>query len=331
MLRVWFSLLALGAASQAIAAGWNPKLAASYLDERQKQWFSWSVAARTGGPCVSCHTGVSYLIARPALRRVLGESEPTEWETGLRDALRARAGSKDAKAILKYETEPTATQAIGVESILAAVFLPDSTPARERLWELQKPGGEWNWFVLELDPWENNEAPYFGAALAALATQGAPPDRVAALRDYLLFNAPTQPLQNRLALLWTAKSLPGVAQRKWIDEAFAKQEKDGGWTTASMGPWKAREKAPPAAPGSNAYATAFAAFTLGEAGVPPADPRMVRALNWLRTHQDKTGGYWDAVSMNKPYPAGSRQEQFMREAATAYAAAALVKAEAGLR
>jgi len=45
----------------------------------------------------------------------------------------------------------------------------------------------------------------------------------------------------------------------------------------------------------------------------------------------KTGGYWDAVSMNKPYPAGSRQEQFMREAATAYAAAALVKAEEGAK
>jgi hypothetical protein len=149
---------------------------------------------------------------------------------------------------------------------------------------------------------------------------------VAALSQYLKSNAPSQPLQNRLALLWTAKGMPGVARREWIDEAFSKQEKDGSWTAASLGPWKLREKAP-AAPGPNAYATAFAAFALGEAGVPPTDPRLSRALAWLRAHQDKEHGYWDAVSMNKPYAAGSHQEQFMREAATGFAAAALLRAE----
>jgi hypothetical protein len=35
--------------------------------------------------------------------------------------------------------------------------------------------------------------------------------------------------------------------------------------------------------------------------------------------------------MNKRYPAGSMQEQFMRDAATGFAAAALVKAESSTR
>ncbi|MBS1855988.1 MAG: hypothetical protein JST11_11530 [Acidobacteria bacterium] len=333
MLRVWLCLVAFGAASQAAAANWNPKLAAAYLDERQGKWFDWPVARKTGGPCLSCHTGVPYLVARPLLRRALGENAPTKWETGLLDALRARVDSRDAKALFGQTREPHASESIGVESIFAAVFLRGSAAAMQRLWDLQLRDGQargaWNWFELELDPWENTDAPFFGAALAALAVKDSPyaaPDRVAALAAYLKSAAPQQPLQNRLALLWTAKSLSGVAKREWIEEAFASQEKDGGWTNASLGPWKTRENAPPSS-GSSAYATAFAAFTLIQAGVPVKDAGLARALDWLRSHQNPAQGYWDAVSMNKTYPEGSMQSQFMREAATGYAAAALALAE----
>jgi hypothetical protein len=316
----------------AIAAGWDPKAAAAFLDERQKQWFEWKVAARTGGPCVSCHTGLPYLIARPALRRVMGETAPTQWETGYLDALRARSGSTDAKAMLGFGKEPVASQSMGVESIFAALFLRDSAAARDRLWNLQlregNERGAWNWFQVQLEPWEETGAPFFGAALAAMALDHAPPpdrEQSAALTAYLKSAAADQPLQNRLELLWTARKLPGVTKREWIDEAFAKQSADGGWTNEAMGPWKEHKTAAPS-PGSNAYATAFATFALLEGGVKASDPRMVRGLNWLRTHQNERG-YWDAVSMNKVYEAGSMQEQFMRDAATGFAAAALIKAE----
>src|SRR5437870_2473349 len=76
-----------------LAGDWSPKLAAQYLDSRQKEWFAWPAAKRSGGPCISCHTGVTYMLARPALRRVLGEAEPTAYETGLVEGLRARVGS----------------------------------------------------------------------------------------------------------------------------------------------------------------------------------------------------------------------------------------------
>ncbi|HXA50729.1 MAG TPA: hypothetical protein VNV86_10515 [Candidatus Acidoferrum sp.] len=323
--------LGLGIAP-AMAAGWNPKQAAAFLDERQKQWFAWPVAARTGGPCLSCHTGLPYLIARPALRRVLGETAPTQWETGYLDALRARSGSTDAKAMLGFAKEPVATQSMGVESIFAALFLRDNAAARDRFWNLQlrdgKERGAWNWFQVQLEPWEETGAPFFGAALAAMALDNAPPadrEQVAALTAYLKGMAGEQPLQNRLELLWTARKLPGVTKREWIDEAFAKQSADGGWTNEALGPWKEHKTAVPS-PGSNGYATAFATFALLEGGVKASDPRMVRALDWLRGHQTE-GGYWDAVSMNKVYDAGSMQEQFMRDAATGFAAAALIKAE----
>ena len=51
-------------------------------------------------------------------------------------------------------------------------------------------------------------------------------------------------------------------------------------------------------------------------------PHLARALAWLRARQDPAG-YWDAVSMNKRYEAGSMMERFMRDATTSYAVLAL--------
>src|SRR5213594_4955085 len=85
--------------TRGFAQDWSPRLAAQYLDGRQKDWFVWKRAASADGPCVSCHTGMTYLLARPALRRALGESQPTPYERGLLDRLRANAGAKPASAL----------------------------------------------------------------------------------------------------------------------------------------------------------------------------------------------------------------------------------------
>src|SRR6266853_2730605 len=90
-------MIAFGGMS--LAADWSPQRAAQYLDSRQKEWFAWKEAASADGPCVSCHTGMTYLLARPALRQRLGESQPTPYETGLLDRLRAKAGAKPAGAL----------------------------------------------------------------------------------------------------------------------------------------------------------------------------------------------------------------------------------------
>ena len=51
----------------ALSGDWNPKLAEQYLDSRQKEWVAWPHALESGVACVSCHTGLPYLVARPAL------------------------------------------------------------------------------------------------------------------------------------------------------------------------------------------------------------------------------------------------------------------------
>lgn len=327
--RLLFPLLL--ASALASAADWNPKLAAQYLDTRQQEWFARPRAASSDGPCVSCHTGMPYLLARPALRRILGEKEPTAYETGLLNRLRAKAGEKP----------PGALQ--GVESIFAALFLARQDPsgaatgrAFDQLASLQvREGrliGAWPWYNANLDPWETPPSFFYGAALAGLALGSAPDEvrsraaageQIHALKAYLDARLADQPLHSRLALLWASTKLPSLlahdTRQALIDEILRKQQPDGAWSIESLGPWSNHADAP-ASTGGNAYATAFTAYVLQQAGV--AAPR---ALEWLAAHQDRDVGAWPAVSMNKHYPAGSMEEKFLQDAATAFAALALIE------
>ena len=326
-----------------LAGDWSPKLAAQYLDSRQKEWFAWAPAKRTGGPCISCHTGATYLLARPALRRVLGEAEPTAYETGLVDGLRARVGTR-LEDVRKAVKEPLASQFVGVEAIFAALFLPQEKPASQqawdRLWSMQlhegPAKGSWPWFTFDSDPYETSDSGFFGASLAALAISATPAEyqarpevkaHIAELVEYLRAAMPSQPLHNRLLLMPAASKLPALvreAKQSIIDETLEKQRPDGSWTLAALGPWKEHPEAAPAV-GPSAYATAVAAYALEEAGVPRSNQKLKKALDWLRGKQDPEFGYWVAESMNKRREPGNLPEGFMRDAATGFAVLALIE------
>ncbi len=322
-------------------ADWSPELAAQYLDARQKAWFAWKPALSPEGPCVSCHTGMTYLLARPALRQALGEGQPTPYELGLLDRLRANVGAKPEGALQ------------GVEAIFATYFLaqqdagkalsPETIRAFDQLWTLQiadgPTKGAWQWYPVNLDPYEHARAEFFGASFVVRALGIAPSEFVASaqvrrhlarLNEYLDAASPVQrPLHDRLALLWASSKLPEVLpedQRKaLIAELFDRQQADGGWTIESLGPWAPHPDAPPAS-GSNGFATAFSAYVLGQVGIPPSHPGMTRALAWLTSHQDRQTGAWKADSLNKRYPLDSMQSLFMQDAATAFASLALIEA-----
>ena len=292
-----------------LCADWSPRLAADYLDSRQKEWFAWKAAQTPSGPCVSCHTGVIYLLVRPELRRKLGEKQPTAYETGLLKTL-GGVGFK----------EPLASLAPGVEVIHSALFLGDF----DRMWSMQiregKDKGAWKWFHLDLDPWETPESTFYGATVAALAARNdhGHPEQIALLRDYLKREQGGQPLHNRLMLLW---AMPDLVSGHLLDEALKKQQPDGGWTMESLGPWKR----PTRSSGSDAYATGLVTYTLLK-GHKSSKLRLAGALNWLNLHQNEQG-YWAATSMNKEYPADSMMVKFMQDAATGFAALALLEAE----
>jgi squalene-hopene/tetraprenyl-beta-curcumene cyclase len=319
------------------SADWNARLAADYLDSRQKEWFAWPQAKVEGGICVSCHTGVTYLLARPVLRKALGETEPTAYEKGLLEGIHAQAEAEGNRQ--------------GAEAVFASLFFAlqngngktlsgEEKRAFDQLWSLQihegKDRGAWKWPNANHDPWSTPDAPFYGAALAALAVGTAPAEyrelpeireRIKALTDYLQREEARQPLHNRLALLWASSKLPAVAspslRQGILDEILRAQQADGGWAIASLGPWQPHPDAPPSS-GSSSYATGYVAFVLQQAGVPRSDKAVAKALDWLRAHQDPQSGSWAATSLNSRHDPASMQFRFMQDAATAFASLALL-------
>ena len=344
------------AAAPVFCQGWNPRLAGQYMDSRQKEWIAWPTAMHSGVACVSCHTGLTYLVARPALRHALGEkSGPTLYESVLVDSMRATVIRTDANDLFAGLKGPIVDQVYGAQVVLASLVLamddaargklsPEGEKAFDRLWSLQlKSGtdkGAWQWSDFDLDPWETKDSAFYGAALAALATGLAPAEyqarpqireNIAALAAYLHGGQKTTPLHNRVFLLWASSKvrdlLPGADQQAILAELWSKQEADGGWSIQSLCQWKKRDAAPAmASSASNAYATALVAFAAEQAGVPLSQANLAKALAWLRTHQDPRGGYWAADSMNHKHEAGSMPDKFMSDAATGYATAALLAA-----
>src|SRR5437588_8067077 len=70
------SVLISGGSAARRPATWNPRAAATYLDQRQGWWESWPKAARDHGTvCVSCHTALPYALARPELGATMHEAD----------------------------------------------------------------------------------------------------------------------------------------------------------------------------------------------------------------------------------------------------------------
>jgi squalene-hopene/tetraprenyl-beta-curcumene cyclase len=334
---------------------WNPRAAASYLDQRADWWTTWPGAARDHDTfCVSCHTAAPYAVARPALRRMLGEPAPSPAEAKLIANVVKRVRMwREVDPFYPDQTRglPKSSESRGTESILNALVLAsrdaaagslsdDGRKAFDNLWALQFKNGDlagaWAWLNFHYEPWEAERSPYYGAAVAAIAVGMAPDhyassaeiqDRVKLLRTYLQRGAETQHLFNRIAALWASTLLPDLLtaeqQRSIVDAVRRAQKEDGGWSMSALADWK-RIDGTTLATNSDGYATGLATFVLQAAGVSRDEPAVRRGLAWLTAHQEP-GGSWAATSLNKERDPQSDAGKFMSDAATAYAVLALTR------
>lgn len=336
------------------APDWNAKAAAAYLDERAEWWTTWPNAARDRGTyCMSCHTTLPYAIARPQLRELLGEHQPSATEVKILGNLETRARSwREVEPWYPDQTRglPKTSESRAIEAVMNAVVLSRRDAGRERLsddtktalsvmWSLQmKTGpeaGAWTWLNFRMEPWESPNSPYFGASMAALATVSAPEgysaspevaERLKALGGYFQRQHGSVSLLNQMTAVWATHRLPGMLtdeQRKvTVDATFGSQQPDGGWSTAAIGAYQRSDKSD-SDTRSDGFATALATLALQSAGVPTSDPRLARGMAWLKAHQDKMSGRWSAVSPNKERDPQSDAGKFMSDAATAYAVLSL--------
>jgi squalene-hopene/tetraprenyl-beta-curcumene cyclase len=333
------------------STSWRPDAAGKYLDERQSVWFE-------RAKCISCHTGLPFALARPALGKLLGNKTPSQPETKLLDQIRLRVANwkkLDTKEFGLYydSSDELKKQSWGTEAVFNAVILAfddryqgKSSPseatkqALSNLWQTQVQTGDdkgsWEWLDFNEAPWGNRESRYLGAALAALAVGTAPgyyapatdPDtdaKVKLLQGYLRDRLPKENLHNRAWGLWAATKIEGTLtkaeQQRIVDQLLDKQRDDGGWSLPSLGTWVRNDRTPQET-ASDGYATALVLHVLQTAGVPTGDGQIAKGLTWLKHNQAATGA-WRSVSLVKKRDPASHTGKFMSDAATAFAVLAL--------
>lgn len=310
-------------------------------------WFDKATKVKTGEgktACISCHTVVPYLLARPALRKAMRVNNPTPQEVKLLAAIAQRVDGYDGQEPL-YGGQSGPSR--GTEAVLNALILAledarqnreqASEPTRkafQQLWENQRPDGAWDWLNLAAEPDESADARYYGAALAAVAVGAAPglvkgkeesvARHIDKLRAYLNGQYAGQNLYNRVWALLASSRLPGLLsaeQRQGLlAELRANQNEDGGWSLHGLGPWRWSKTTPPFAPPgkpdvsllakSDGYATGLIVFVLRQAGLPSEDPSLKKATDWLKANQKEfqvnshRWRLWRAHSLNHDHENG---------------------------
>ena len=234
--------------------------------------------------------------------------------------------------------------------------------ALDELWKDQRPDGAWDWLDFGNEPYESSDSVFYGAALAAMAVGSVPGNAgatgenvsgyIAKLRSYLNGKYSDQNLYNKVWMLLASTRLTGLltgGQRQaLIAELERHQNADGGWSLYGLGPWTwSRNNAPFEPAGkpdvsllsrSDGYATGLAAYTLRQAGLAADYPALKRSTDWLRANQrecqieQNRWECWRTFSLNYDRENGGDEGEawrrmFMSDAATAFAALALLPSE----
>jgi squalene-hopene/tetraprenyl-beta-curcumene cyclase len=349
---VWSAEPVHGAA-EGPSVSWNRKTAARYLDEREVWWQEWPRAQKDHGTiCISCHTVVPYAMARPGLRKDLGEPGIPAPEKVMMDSVEKRVShwSEMVPFYSDAQNGPGKTaEAHATEAVLNAVILasfdvrkghlrPITRTAFNEAWALQEETGDrsggWKWQDFHLGPWESAESGYQGAALLMVEAVNAPdgyarePEvrrHLDRLGEYLRRQYAAQPLVNQLYVLWASPKEAGLlsgTERKVLLEAIRRhQEVDGGWRTTAIDNRERIDHSPQPME-SDGYATGLAVLAMEESGIGCHDLTLQRGVVWLAQHQQKDGT-WRASSINKKRDPESDASLFMSDAATAYAVLAL--------
>lgn len=349
----FLSLSVAGALSNYAGAtdlpGWNPQAAAHYLDHRENWWQFWTEAQldhRT--TCVSCHTVLPYALARPALRRRNGEGAPTASEQRMLASVEQRVSNWS-------QMQPYYSEAVGVgkaaqsrstESVLNVLILAAydaqqgqvravTQTAFDNAWALQGSAGGWNWQDFKLAPWETADSGYWGATVLTLVAYRLPESFASDARNrthleqaqaYLRTAYAVQPLINQLYVLWASSKVPALLDRSQrqalLNQLRELQQPDGGWRNAGLNHTVRKDHS--AAPTeSDGFVTALVVLGLRSTGTAETEPMLQRAEAWLRSHQ-RADGSWPAASMNKLRDPEGEIAFFMSDAATGYAALALL-------
>jgi squalene-hopene/tetraprenyl-beta-curcumene cyclase len=277
--------------------------------------------------CFACHATFAYLTARPAISATASVHRDT------RQALEQFAAEIAAAKLNSDEKPGRVTDAVMTAAVLAqndaatgGKLHPLTRKALDRIWDLQQEDGGWNWVKKNEPPSESDD--HFGVTTAAIGVATAPdgyadmPQARAGLeriRRYLRGHPPAT-MHQRAMLLLAAAHLDGLLSdqqvQQTVTDLFALQRPEGGWSMAGLGDWKRVDGAALDRSANDGYGTGFAVYVLRRgAGISPEEPRLQKAVLWLKTHQ-RASGCWFTRS---PY----KNDEMSTYTGTAYAILAL--------
>ncbi len=292
-------------ADEPIAEQFSAEKAARYLDTAALHW-------QKTRKCVTCHTNLGYLFARPALQAVVEDSGE------VREFFEEHVTTRWAN------TAPRPVRAVAVAAGLAfndfhstGKLHPTTRKALDLMWTVQREDGAWDWPMCDWPPMEVDE--HYGVTLAALAVGLAPESYVeteaavnglAKIRTFLQ-NNPPKSLHHRAMVAWASLRVSGLMddnQRKaTLDDLLSRQLTDGGWSTPGLlQDWQGLERLDGKAHDtktSDAYATGFVIVVARELGLPSSDARVASGIDWLLNHQRISGRWFtrSAAKDNKHY------------------------------
>ena len=298
-----------------IAKAFSAGKAAEYLDSVGVGW-------TRNHQCITCHTNMQYLAARPLLPgddgwkevRAFLEKTVESWSNGEKPKCDAYVVAT-AFALSFNDCQKTGK------------LSPNTRLVLDRMFDIQLKTGEWKWLKCNWPPLEHDD--YYGATLAALAAGIAPDDYaksekarvgIEKLRSYFK-QTPVPDLHHSAMLLWASTKIEGLMapeeRNKAITALKAKQQKDGGWALPSLGTYKRRDGTPnDSNAASDGYGTGLVSYVLLQAGVPKTDPVIVNGVKWLKSNQ-RESGRWFTRSLNND------KAHYIADAGTAFCVLAL--------
>lgn len=283
-------------------------LALDYLEHGVLGW-------NTQRKCVTCHTNGIYMTIRPALSEKLGKPNESVRQFFV-DNLKQLEGMDPA--VLRQSTRPaqviyTAAGLAEWDRWVTKQLSPETDRVLRLMLSIQDEKGTWG----SLDCWPPYESDAFHEATVAAMAIAAAPEWLANLKDpavqakvellktYLRTETPPHDY-GRLLLLWASARMPDLLpaeRRTEITEMVWKHQRpDGGWsirTFATPEAWgkgnrAARLNAEPDRenPASDGHQTGLAVIVLRENGARVDDPRLIKAVQWIKKNQRESGRWW---------------------------------------
>lgn len=269
--------------------------AAGYLDRR---------AHLSENNCYACHSTFTYLPARSLIDPLAPEVMRTRV---MLERLLTKLHDPEQAATVK-------TQHVSRVRLLAAVELarhdaattgrldPVTRRGLDHLWKLQNASGGIDWIHVREAPQAIDD--WWPAAMIALGVAAAPEDYASTgaakvglekLRGWFRSQNPATRHEQGLTLVGDA-AIGGIlddSQRAaFIDSIRSGQRDDGGWGMTDLAPWQRKDKKPLDPARSDGYATAFCVYALARGGVDPSDPGLRKGIDWLKSHQRESGGWF---------------------------------------